>query len=341
MLTQRHLSTTYIKVLGKDPEMMRVLKRVLGDRTHRILLKEYVYEDDIEAVFQAFADAGLASWILRFGDQISVGSHGSMGFAVMSAPDLHTALNVLAKFTIIRSSIYQATIVYQDNRVEYQIANRSNSPLVERWLIESGLRVVQKLIETIIAHPLGDNAVIRFALSAPDYSEELARFFGVRCEFNAKQNAISIPASWCKIPSPLSDPATFETNLRKCKEQKRLLEGGVSIVESARSTIDRYFANRAQSNIPEDTLPTLGSLAANHNMSNRTFARKLAAEQQSYKKLLEVARKEQALLLLKTTHLTIAEIADRLSYQEPASFIRAFNSWFNTSPTQWRRSPHD
>jgi len=341
MHTKPYLSTTYLKVLGNDAEMMQVLNRVLGERTQQVFEQDYLYEDDFEAIFYAFAEAGLASWLLRFGEQISVGSHGPLGFAVMSAPDLNSALNVLADYTIIRSSAYYGKISYGKNRVEYQAINQLQNPLVERWLIEIGFNVVQRLIETIMAHPLGDNAIIHFAYPAPNYRRELEEFYGVRCEFDADHNAISIPASWCKIPSPLSDPATFDSNLQKCQELKLALAGQPKLVASVRFTMKDYFNDRAAGRTTTCELPTLSSLAALHNMSNRTLARKLKAEQQSYKKILEVARKEQALLLLETTHLTIADIADRLAYQEPASFIRAFNSWFSTSPTQWRRKPHD
>ena len=337
----QHLSTTYLKVLGTDDEMMRVLRRIMGERVHEVLKRDYIYEDEIESIFHAFADAGLSSWLLRFGEQISVATHGPLGFAVMSAPDLHSALNVLADYTIIRTSTYHCKINYYENRVEYQATSQLRSKLVERWLLETGLSVVQKLIETIMAHRLGDNAVIHFTGPAPDYRQALEEFYGVRCEFNSNRNSISIPASWCRIPSPLSEPETFQTNLQKCRELKLVLEGSPNIVASVRLAIDSYFENRAAGRSMTEKLPTLSSLAQMHNTSSRTLARKLESEQQSYKKILEVARKEQALLLLKTTHLTIADIADRLAYQEPASFIRAFNSWFNTSPTQWRRHAHD
>jgi len=318
----QHLSTTYLKVLGTDDEMMRELKRIMGNRVDEVLKQEYIYEDEIESIFHAFADAGLSSWLLRFGEQISVATHGPLGFAVMSAPDLHSALNVLADYTIIRTSTYHCKINYYDNRVEYQATSQLRSKLVERWLLETGLSLVQKLIETINA-------------------QALEEFYGVRCEFNSNRNSISIPASWSRIPSPLSEPETFQTNLQKCRELKLILEGSPNIVASVRLAIDSYFENRAAGRSMTAKLPTLSSLAQMHNTSSRTLARKLESEQQSYKKILEVARKEQALLLLKTTHLTIADIADRLAYQEPASFIRAFNSWFNTSPTQWRRRAHD
>ena len=75
-------------------------------------------------------------------------------------------------------------------------------------------------------------------------------------------------------------------------------------------------------------------------MSPRTFARHLEKHNSSYRKILEEVRQQQACTLLKSTHLSVADIAARLGYLESANFIRAFKTWFSCSPTQWRRENH-
>jgi len=338
MSSQTYLATTYLKVLGTDTDLARVLQQSLGERARKVLESEFIYEQDINTIFQTFANEGLPSWVLRYGEQISVGSHGPLGFAVLSSPNLHTALEVLARYSVIRSSTFKCAISHNDNRVEYLITDKIGGPIAGQWLLEVAISVAQRLIETMLAHPLGDNAVIRFATAKPDYHRALRRFYGVRCEFESIDNAISFPASWCQIPSPLSDPSTFKTNLQKCRELKLAYQGNNDIVQSTRVTLQGYFENRLLENTAPSALPTLNSLADRHNMTSRTLARKLAAQGVNYKQLLEETRRQQATELLTTTHLTIADIAYSLAYQEPANFTRAFKAWFETTPAAWRRN---
>ena len=333
------MASTYLRLLRGNSDLIAMLQQILGTRTQEVLESEFVYQDDIETVFEAVADSGMESWVLRYGDQINIASHGPLGFAVLSAPDLHTALDVLSDYSIIRSSTYRSEIRHSGNRVEFIAHDLTGNPLVGRWLVESGFSVAQQLIETIMAHPLGDNAVITFAYPEPAYKSALEDFFGVRCEFDAPRNSISIPASWCRISSPLSDPESFRTNLQKCRELKLSMQGQNDIVESTRLILKNFFEQRAAGALRSSDMPTLTSLAERHNTSTRTYARRLKEARTNYKNLLEDARREQAQHLLTTTYQTIAEIADNLAYQEPANFVRAFKTWFDMTPTSWRRKP--
>ena len=72
-------------------------------------------------------------------------------------------------------------------------------------------------------------------------------------------------------------------------------------------------------------------------MSPRTLIRKLERQGSSYKKVLENVRLELAQELLTQTHFTVAEIAGKLGYLEPANFSRAFKRWTGQTPAAWRR----
>ena len=193
----------------------------------------------------------------------------------------------------------------------------------------------QQLIETIITHPVGDNAVINFIYPEPTYKQELEAFYGVSCRYNSTQNSISIPSSWGQIRSPMYEQSTFNSNLRKCQEAKLSLSNDLNIADSVRLALDHYFENNhLEKNIQ---LPSLNSLASDHHMSARTFSRRLKDKGESYKHLLEEVRQKHAFELLSNTHLSIADIALKLAYQEPANFIRAFKQWAGCTPSQWRK----
>ena len=61
-------------------------------------------------------------------------------------------------------------------------------------------------------------------------------------------------------------------------------------------------------------------------MSKRTLQRKLSAEKQSFQTVLQQVRQELAEHYLKQTNLPILDVSFLLGFQEPNSFIRAYNA---------------
>lgn len=72
------------------------------------------------------------------------------------------------------------------------------------------------------------------------------------------------------------------------------------------------------------------------NMSDQTLKRRLAAEGVSYKSLAQGIREKKACGLLRSTELSMEEIADRLGYSDVANFYRAFKSWTGKTPLSYR-----
>lgn len=333
-----YLSSTYLKILVQaNRSLINTLEIALGFSITELLSNDLIEGHDVDHIFMLFDKYGLDSWILRYGNQFGIASHGPLGFAVLSAPNLATAIDVAANYSIIRSSFCGYKIIQEDNRSHFIITSNTNNELTGRWMIESGLHAIKQLIETIVAHPLGDNAKITFAYQEPEYKVELEKFYGVKCEFGSQNNAIIIPSSWQQIRSPLSDQSTFKNNLRKCQELKLRLNSEQKLIDKARFTLNQYFDDRVQNKAFDDDIPSLTTLAQDNHMSARTFSRRLKEQNISYKKLLEDVRKEQASSLLKSTHLSITDISYRLGYQEPANFIRAFKQWYQCTPAQWRK----
>ena len=69
----------------------------------------------------------------------------------------------------------------------------------------------------------------------------------------------------------------------------------------------------------------------------RTLRKRLTAERTSLQQLVSQTRYELAKQLLENTELPLSEIAAALRYADAAVFSRAFRSWSETSPREWRR----
>ncbi|MFT5573653.1 MAG: AraC-like DNA-binding protein [Cryomorphaceae bacterium] len=335
-----YISSTYLKILARgNQQLISELRNALGPKADELLESEYIYGDNINRVFSAFETQGVDSLLLRYGRHLDVASHGPLGFSVLTAPDLKTAMQVLEEYMHIRSSVYRCEFTVVDDRAEFIGHDLTGEAIAGRWLIEIGLNVVQRLIESVMAHPLGENARISFAYAKPAYAQELEDFYNVGCDFNAAKNMVSFPASWCRINSPFYDPQAFRSNIAKCRDLKLTLEGNSLPHEFITLKFNYYFTARLAGETTARELPSLEGLASQLHMSTRTLTRRLKQRKTSYKRLLEQARQIQAIYLLENTHLPIADVAYNLAYQEPANFVRAFKTWFDTTPAAWRRTP--
>jgi len=81
---------------------------------------------------------------------------------------------------------------------------------------------------------------------------------------------------------------------------------------------------------------TIDQAANLAEMSARSFQRRLAAEGETFARILEHTRAEFAKHLLKCTRRPLSEIASELGYTERTNFVRAFKRWTGVTPQQFR-----
>ena len=85
-------------------------------------------------------------------------------------------------------------------------------------------------------------------------------------------------------------------------------------------------------------VPMIADIAGRLSMNVRTLQRRLAEEQLVFRSLLGECRRRQAIEALSAGRLSIAAIAARLGYSDPAHFARAFRAWTGRTPSGYRRT---
>jgi len=71
--------------------------------------------------------------------------------------------------------------------------------------------------------------------------------------------------------------------------------------------------------------------------SPRTLQRRLRDAGTSYRDVVDHVRNQRARELVLLDSLSIAEVATRVGYDDPAVFTRAFRRWTGHSPREFRR----
>ncbi len=140
-------------------------------------------------------------------------------------------------------------------------------------------------------------------------------------------------SSWVELPSSL---LALRGRGAETTEGSSL-EGAAPISRAASEGAEFIYAlKRALRTHLSEGYPDLDFAAQIMRMSVRTLQRNLARAGLTYSKVVEYARFEVAVELLKNPDLKIIEIAYALGYQDPSHFSRAFRRIAGQTPRQFR-----
>jgi AraC-like DNA-binding protein len=264
-------------------------------------------------------------WHLALAERLSIQAHGPLGFAVVTAPDLRAAVEILIRFFGIRGPFLWLAGSTEDDQFVVRMYETSDLGEQRATLIELALQSIQSLLE----RPLGremHGAHVSFGYPAPGYVENLEHAFHADVSFDASGHKLSFPASWLDQPCVLHDGAMHRYLLMRCEEELQTTLGKLPAEITIRQAI---LAS------PENP-PGLGEIAASQNTTPRTLIRRLKRGNTSYNQILEDVRKTLAVDLLLHSNFTVTSVAYRLGYKDPSNFGRAFRSWVGMSPGKFR-----
>ena len=276
-------------------------------------------------------------WAARTGSLLNISTHGPLGFAALSAPTLGAALTVMAELHGCRVTTLRVSERIDGQRYAFILEDLSGDAAFARYTLETTLRVLQALIETIIGHPAGAPMQICFAWPPPPYAAALRAVYGVPLRFVAPETAVCIPASWRHIPSPLFDEVSYRENCARCREILARLGHSGDSAQRVRDLLAGHFERARLGPGEAAAPPNLQRIAEQLHVTPRTLIRQLKTCGTSYRELLDSARMDCATALLADARLTVAEVGARLGYSDPANFGRAFRRLRGTTPAAWRR----
>jgi AraC-like DNA-binding protein len=155
--------------------------------------------------------------------------------------------------------------------------------------------------------------------------------FRTRLRLGAQRAALAFPATCLTRPLAGADAVAYVRILRQIEALESLR--GLGLSERVRRVLRRVL-------IAGDPASgtSLERMAAIFGVHPRTLNRRLQAEGQSFRALLEETRYRIACQLLRDTLLPAQELAVTLGYGDATAFSRSFRRWSGTSPTRWRAS---
>jgi len=276
------------------------------------------------ANLHALAPAG---WGLEVGAALDGVAHGAAGIAIVTAPSLGGAIDILARYATARAPFIDFTRRRQAERFVLEVVEPCPLGPVRAAMLEMVASSVQWVVESALGRPMRE-AEITFPLPRPTYWRRYERAFHAPVAFAGAVAAISLPVAWLDLACPLADPLVHRDAKARLEALRQRLEG-----DFMDHRVERML------DLGDDPGLSLGDTARRLRISPRTLVRRLGLRRTSYRALLDGHRRRRAVEMLAQPTLTIAEIAERLGYEEPGNFARACRRWFGASPRAYRTQP--
>jgi AraC-like DNA-binding protein len=263
---------------------------------------------------------------LEVGRHQSVGTFGIMGLAMMTARTFGEAIAIGVEHAEISGSLMD---------VELETLNAREMALVARPRFADD-EILVFLCEELFASTLilarsligSSFKPVRLELTypAPRHAAEYRSLFGCEVRFGSNRNRVVVAQHWLDTPLPTHHPVSAQQALAICRDQKVQIKRQSEIVASVERILRRRLAEH----------PTLGEVAQNLNLSERTLRRHLAATGRVYREIHDQLRTERALELLGAGALSIADIGSEVGFSDAREFRRAFKRWTGSPPAAMR-----
>ena len=277
----------------------------------------------IQAVLDLTGNHGLG---LEIGKKLTLTAHGHLGYAILCSANLAQAMQLIMRFKAIRSRGMNFVLSSSEDKAilgfhpEIQIP-ASLRQVIDEALLSSCYRSLQFLL-----NKTDIGAELWFEHAEPDYFVRFREQLPA-VRFGMPATQIRIPHELFTIPLPMHNPDGLQIAMAQCQREYELY---------ASEDDDSLLKVRSHLQMTADGYPTPEQLAEQLHMSPRTLRRKLQAHGSNYKKLLEDARRRDAITLIDTHDIEISNVASMLGYNNPANFSRAFKQWTGSTPSQYR-----
>jgi AraC-like DNA-binding protein len=286
---------------------------------------------EISFTEEALTRLGQPDLGLRLGPRYHLSAYGMLGLAVMTSSNLVEAFRVLFQNILMTWTYMHWSLRTEGDTAIITLRQQRDLGGCRQYMIDRGLAAAYTIAAEALGKPL-PLLEVNVTQTEPAYAAVYAEFFHCPVRFDAPANDFRFDARYLDEPLLQSETASARVFAAQCERICAALESGGSFAEHIRQQLVQL----------PNQLASLETIAARLCSTPRTIQRKLAQEGTSFKDLVEDVRKNLALEYLRSTVLTMEEIALRLGYSDAPSFSHAFKRWTGSSPRESRRpqAPH-
>lgn len=260
---------------------------------------------------------------LFVGERLLASSHGILGYAATSSGTIRQALEVLERFTGLRTSLIAVSHALVGRHVRVQF--RQTRPLgeLERPLLEAVVLSIKNVLDSISSGACAVSEVA-FTFETPGYAALARALFRCDVRYGRAWSGFAVPAGVIDVPLKMADPEAFRQAALICQRELDKLTSDESLAARVRRLLLES----------QNGFPSLEVTARQLHLTQRTLHRRLVEEGTSFRELLEDIRHSLAIEHVKSGRFTLEQIAYTLGYSDLANFRRAFKRWEGVAPSR-------
>ncbi len=263
---------------------------------------------------------------LEIGRRESLSDWGMMGYAIASCRSGRDMLRIARSFYQTTTNLTHSQIQVNHTRLIAQCEPyHSVHPNLYRFLVEEHLACNHKMISDFHGNHFAPIEV-HFSYPAPTYAHRYEAVFGCPVMFDTRYNQTIYPRDVLEIVNPASNPITQKMAIKLCEQLQQQQEQHRGIINKVRLIVMSQ----------PTSFPSVGEIAQQLSVSERSLRRQLKEHGSSYQKILDDVRSEVAIRYLKDSQLPLEDIAHLLGFSESSSFYRAFKKWTDKAPSSYR-----
>jgi len=295
------------------------------------------YVDVTQIALDVTGDPALG---LHFGSEIPLSAHGYLGFALQASENGEDVIRLSCSYINTQFSGVQIDFAETERTLDVMVTSSFDDLVLYRYTVEcciASMASAQNVLRRM--HALNDEQVgakpdsvrpflqIQFDYTQPDYRHTYEQIFpNTKLFFDATANKVSLDRKSLKSAFSFGNRVVRQLAVEQCEADLRAMQTSESYADKVRQLMTKDIGRHHN----------LEQVAAQLNVSGRVLSRRLNEEETSFQDLLDEVRKQLAIKLLRTTKLTVSEIAYRLNYEHPNNFTRAFKKWTQKSPSDYR-----
>ncbi len=263
------------------------------------------------------------------GQRIPLSAYGMYGFALVCSPTIREYFQVAVKYHRLATPLLSVTWREDNDYAAWVFpldAAVTHPDSLLRFLMEQQLSQMATHLRGVVE---GDGyGPVRAALSysAPSYTRLYERFLGCPVRFGQPMSELVYPKALLSAKPRMAHRLTSKLLQDTCD---RIL-GEVKTSTGVSGEVYQIIASTPGHS------PSMGDVARRIGTTVRTLNRKLSAEETSFTQILDDVRCNFASEYLRTTKLSIDDIAELVGFSDAANFRHAFRRWTGSTPAHYR-----
>lgn len=270
--------------------------------------------------------AGNDLYGLELGMQYDLRASGISAYISLACATARESLRNASRYGTISDTSAEYELTDTEDGAFFRIGTRSPRIRMSRHATEFKVAVVVKACLTWVGPTLRPQEA-RFSVTRAD-QRSAERLLGCPVHYGAEETGLAFSSEQLELRPRTSDPYLLD-----------LLKGVASdwlarhapAPDATRSRVERLLLDV----LPKGA-PAMRQVAEALGFSERTLARRLAAEGVTFGHTLDELRRDVALGYVDDPTMTFTQIAYLLGYSDQSAFTNAFRRWTGRSPRQFR-----